>query len=69
MCEILLFVLFFNTKGVKIHSTKFSASMENGQGHLNQRAKISFLKFRFANLGCKLHSDLLFLFFKIRFGR
>ena len=32
-------------KGVKIHSTKFSASMENGQGHLNQRAKISFLKF------------------------
>ena len=53
MCELFLFV-FFNAKGVKIHSTKFSASTQNG--HIIFSPKINggknfIFKFRFTNLG------------------
>ena len=54
MCELFLFVFFFNAKGVKIHSTKFSASTQNG--HIIFSPKINggknfIFKFPFTNLG------------------
>ena len=54
LCVSYSYLFFFNAKGVKIHSTKFSASTQNG--HIIFSPKINggknfIFKFRFTNLG------------------